>query len=152
MSPSGSPEDMSGTMPMRRRSNISVQSCGTSSLAAKQRRYFPPSSLGVFLRPHLAKWWHTQAPDVPVNTPDPKWITGWGKRPYDWQTSVSVEQQLLPNFIVSAGYFRTLRDGHFDLAIDLQGLLRSGLMARATKAPRRVGLAGARARPRSARR
>lgn len=33
-----------------------------------------------------------------------------------------------------------LRQKHFDLVIDLQGLLRSGLMARATAAPRRVGL------------
>lgn len=40
--------------------------------------------------------------------------------------------------------FRQLRGGKFDLAIDLQGLLRSGLMALATAAPRRVGLADAR--------
>jgi len=39
---------------------------------------------------------------------------------------------------------RTLRDGRFDLAIDLQGLLRSGLMTLATRAPRRVGFADAR--------
>ena len=37
-----------------------------------------------------------------------------------------------------------LRRGRFDLALDLQGLFRSGLMAWATGAPRRVGLAGAR--------
>jgi len=42
-----------------------------------------------------------------VNTPDPKWIKGWGKRPYDWQTSVSVEQQITANLVVSAGYYRT---------------------------------------------
>ncbi|MGD9790887.1 MAG: glycosyltransferase family 9 protein [Phycisphaerales bacterium] len=36
-------------------------------------------------------------------------------------------------------------DGHpYDLAIDLQGLFRSGLMARATHAPRKVGFADAR--------
>lgn len=39
---------------------------------------------------------------------------------------------------------RDLRRGRFDLAIDLQGLLRTGLMARATGAPRRVGFANAR--------
>lgn len=44
---------------------------------------------------------------VPVNTPDPKWISGWGKRPYNWQTSASIQQELLPNLVVSAGYFRT---------------------------------------------
>jgi lipopolysaccharide heptosyltransferase I len=39
---------------------------------------------------------------------------------------------------------RDLRRGDFDLAIDLQGLLRSGLMTLATAAPRRVGFASAR--------
>ena len=37
-----------------------------------------------------------------------------------------------------------LRRGEFDVAIDLQGLLRSGLMTAATRAPVRVGLADAR--------
>jgi lipopolysaccharide heptosyltransferase I len=41
-------------------------------------------------------------------------------------------------------FFRSLRAGGFDLAIDLQGLLRSGLMTRATRASRRVGLGSAR--------
>lgn len=40
--------------------------------------------------------------------------------------------------------WRQLRGGRFDLAIDLQGLLRSGLMTRATGAARRVGFADAR--------
>lgn len=39
---------------------------------------------------------------------------------------------------------RTLRNRRFDLVIDLQGLLRSGLMTGATCAPRRVGLSDAR--------
>src|SRR5262245_37412614 len=43
-----------------------------------------------------------------------------------------------------AGFFAELRRRRFDLVIDLQGLLRSGLMASATGAPRRVGLGGAR--------
>jgi lipopolysaccharide heptosyltransferase II len=41
-------------------------------------------------------------------------------------------------------FLRTLRSGRFDLAIDLQGLLRSGLMAWASGAPRRVALSGVR--------
>ena len=41
-------------------------------------------------------------------------------------------------------FFRHLRERRFDLAIDLQGLLRSGLMTRATGALRRVGLGSAR--------
>src|SRR5262245_27186288 len=41
-------------------------------------------------------------------------------------------------------FFRQLREAKFDLVLDLQGLFRSGLMARATGAARRVGLSGAR--------
>jgi Carboxypeptidase regulatory-like domain len=44
---------------------------------------------------------------VPVNTPDPHYINGWFKRPYNWQTSAGIQQQVLPNLIVNAGYFRT---------------------------------------------
>lgn len=43
-----------------------------------------------------------------------------------------------------AGWLWSLRRHHFDLVIDLQGLLRSGLMARATGAKYRVGLAESR--------
>ncbi|SIO67514.1 heptosyltransferase-1/heptosyltransferase-2 [Singulisphaera sp. GP187] len=43
-----------------------------------------------------------------------------------------------------ARFLAQLRNGRYDLAIDLQGLLRSGLMAAATRAPIRVGLADAR--------
>lgn len=43
-----------------------------------------------------------------------------------------------------ARFLRELRDGGFDLAIDLQGLMRTGLMTRATRAPVRLGLASAR--------
>jgi lipopolysaccharide heptosyltransferase I len=43
-----------------------------------------------------------------------------------------------------AGFFRTLRAGRFDLAIDLQGLFRSGLIAWASGAQRRVALGSAR--------
>ena len=39
---------------------------------------------------------------------------------------------------------RELRKRNFDLVIDLQGLLRTGLMSRATGAPVRVGFAKAR--------
>jgi heptosyltransferase-1 len=41
-------------------------------------------------------------------------------------------------------FLRDLRRRRFDLAIDLQGLLRSGVMARATGAPVRVGLSNSR--------
>ncbi len=44
----------------------------------------------------------------------------------------------------SVGLFRKLRTGRFDVAIDLQGLLRSALMTIATGARTRVGMADAR--------
>lgn len=40
--------------------------------------------------------------------------------------------------------FRCLRDGRYDMVIDLQGLLRSGLITISTGAPVRVGFAAAR--------
>ena len=39
--------------------------------------------------------------------PDPNWITGWNKRGWLKETSVSVEQQLMPGVAVSGGFFRT---------------------------------------------
>ncbi|QVL34679.1 lipopolysaccharide heptosyltransferase II [Telmatocola sphagniphila] len=44
----------------------------------------------------------------------------------------------------SLQFAKELRKRRFDLALDLQGLLRSGLMARFTSATRRVGLSNAR--------
>jgi ADP-heptose:LPS heptosyltransferase len=44
----------------------------------------------------------------------------------------------------TARFLAGLRDRRFDLAIDLQGLFRSGMMALATRAPIRAGLADAR--------
>jgi lipopolysaccharide heptosyltransferase I len=41
-------------------------------------------------------------------------------------------------------FFRDLQEWEFDLVVDLQGLFRSGLMTWMSKAPRRVGLNGAR--------
>jgi lipopolysaccharide heptosyltransferase I len=56
----------------------------------------------------------------------------------------AVKRGLLSALRTWRSYSRTLRQGDFDLVIDLQGLLRSGLMTLATRAARRVGLAGAR--------
>ena len=45
---------------------------------------------------------------TPTIRPDPEWITGWGKRPYNWRYNLEVEHELLPGRVaVSAGYFRT---------------------------------------------
>jgi outer membrane receptor protein involved in Fe transport len=39
--------------------------------------------------------------------PDPDWITGWFKRGYSWQASLSIERELLPGLSVSGGVYRT---------------------------------------------
>jgi Carboxypeptidase regulatory-like domain len=44
---------------------------------------------------------------VAVNNPDPSWITGWGKRAYNWQASFSIDRELLPNLVVNGGFYRT---------------------------------------------
>jgi carboxypeptidase family protein len=56
---------------------------------------------------------------VPVNSPDPDWITGWGKRPYNWQASINIDREVLPNLVVNAGYFRTWY-GNFQVTDNLR--------------------------------
>jgi hypothetical protein len=40
-------------------------------------------------------------------TPDPNWIQGWGKRPYSWAWSVSMDRQLTSGVALTAGFYRT---------------------------------------------
>lgn len=49
-----------------------------------------------------------------------------------------------PLFATLSGFLRALRQGRFDLVLDLQGLFRSAMMVWATFSSRRVGLATAR--------
>jgi hypothetical protein len=42
----------------------------------------------------------------PTTNFDPEVLDGWGKREYNWETSVSVQQQIIPNLSVDVGYFR----------------------------------------------
>jgi hypothetical protein len=44
---------------------------------------------------------------VPAATPDPDWVTGWGKRGYNWQLALAVDRQLTEGLSVTAGYYRT---------------------------------------------
>jgi Carboxypeptidase regulatory-like domain len=41
------------------------------------------------------------------NSPAPGFMTGWGKRGYNWQTSLSVDRELRPGIAASVGYYRT---------------------------------------------
>jgi hypothetical protein len=45
---------------------------------------------------------------IPSTQFDPKTLTGWGHRPYEWEMSSSVQHQLLPRVGVNFGYFRRL--------------------------------------------
>ena len=45
--------------------------------------------------------------EVITTTGDPNWIQGWGKRPYSWAGSISIEHQLANGIAVTAGFYRT---------------------------------------------
>ena len=44
--------------------------------------------------------------DVFTKSFDPELVTGWGKRTYNWEMGVSVQQELLPRVGLTVGYFR----------------------------------------------
>ena len=46
-------------------------------------------------------------------TYDPDTINGWGKRSYDWNFGVQVQQELLPRVSVNVGYFRRIFGNFF---------------------------------------
>jgi hypothetical protein len=50
--------------------------------------------------------------DFPGTRYDPAIMNGWGVRPYNWEFSLGVQQEVLPRVSVSAGYFRRL-NGNF---------------------------------------
>ena len=37
---------------------------------------------------------------------DPGLISGWGKRTYNWEMGVSVQQEVMPRLGLTVGYFR----------------------------------------------
>lgn len=41
------------------------------------------------------------------NVPDPDWIRGWGKRDYNWRTSLTLDHQVSDGAALNVGYFRT---------------------------------------------
>jgi hypothetical protein len=45
---------------------------------------------------------------VPTRADDPKTYTGWGSRPYNWEVSTSIQQQVLPRVAIDVGYFRRI--------------------------------------------
>jgi len=45
---------------------------------------------------------------TPTTRYDPAILTGWSKRPYDWNFGWQVQQELLPRLSVEVGYFRRI--------------------------------------------
>jgi hypothetical protein len=45
---------------------------------------------------------------------DPAILNGWGVRPYNWEFSASVQQEVMPRLSVSFGYFRRI-NGNFQI-------------------------------------
>jgi hypothetical protein len=70
---------------------------------------------------------------VPSTTYDPEVLRGWGKRGFNWETSISVQHELIPNVSVDAGYFLRWY-GNF-LATDNRALLPSDFTAFGVTAP-----------------
>jgi hypothetical protein len=57
---------------------------------------------GPFLNPSVGTFTANTA------VPDPDWVSGWGKRGYNWQTQVSVDRQIGNRAAVNVGYYRTI--------------------------------------------
>jgi hypothetical protein len=45
---------------------------------------------------------------VPTRLDDPATYNGWGTRPYNWEFSTSIQQQVVPRVSVEVGYFRRI--------------------------------------------
>ena len=56
---------------------------------------------------------------TPTTTYDPAILSGWAKRPYDWNFGWQVQQQLLPRLSVEVGYFRRIF-GNFSVTDNLE--------------------------------
>src|SRR5436190_1440362 len=50
----------------------------------------------------------------PTTFYDPAILTGWGTRPWNWEFSMGIQQEVLPRMSVSAGYFRRVQ-GNFNV-------------------------------------
>ena len=56
---------------------------------------------------------------TPTTKYDPAILTGWAKRPYDWNFGWQVQQELLPRLSVEVGYFRRIF-GNFAVTDNLE--------------------------------
>jgi hypothetical protein len=49
----------------------------------------------------------------PTTFYDPAILNGWGERPWNWEFSTSIQQQILPRVSVTFGYFRRINGNFF---------------------------------------
>ena len=100
-----------------------------SSLLSRFRRRYPTARIVWLAQPEVAPLLqHHPALDAVVVWPRQQWLQLWQRRHYRqlWREVLALRQRL--------------RNEHFDLAIDLQGLLKSGLLLWLSGAKRRIGL------------
>jgi hypothetical protein len=72
---------------------------------------------------------------TPTTKYDPAILSGWGKRPYDWNFGWQVQQQLLPRLSVEVGYFRRIF-GNFSVTDNLDQNLFATAQLTAPSDPR----------------
>jgi hypothetical protein len=70
---------------------------------------------------------------IPSTTYDPETLSGWGKRGYNWETSVALQQELVSNVSADVGFFRRWY-GNF-LATDNRAVSASDFTAFSVTAP-----------------
>jgi hypothetical protein len=51
--------------------------------------------------------------DRPTTFYDPAILSGWGERPWNWEFSASIQQEVLPRVSVTFGYFRRINGNFF---------------------------------------
>jgi len=100
-----------------------------SPLVSALRRAHPTAHIAWLAQPECRKLLaHHPDLDEVIVWPHRQWQALWGARRWGelWREI--------------RGFRRLLRGRHFDLAVDLQGLLKSGLLTRLSAAPERIGL------------
>ena len=102
-----------------------------SPLSASLRKTYPDAYIAWLAEPHIAGLLAAD-PNLNAVIPWPKseWKTLW-KQKHFWQLGQAVRQ-----------FKRTLRSHHFDTALELQGLLKGGILAWLSGAPERISLGG----------
>lgn len=104
--------------------------CRSVPVLARLKRRWPEARIDWLVQEEFAPAVAAH-PDLGAVVPFPRRrLRGWWRRPRAARETV--------------GFLGSLRAGGYDVAIDCQGLLRSGIFARATGARERVGFAAAR--------